>query len=134
MVDQPLVISPILSSAKRSFKIGMFDIFDMIAMLGWFVLGHYVVPITIYIGMLFFLVLLIAFFKHNKPDGYLIHYLRFLIRGRFFKPTHIPTTPVYFKPEDIEFEKLPDKKTMEREMIETENFLTKLKLNRLTKK
>ena len=71
---------------------------DVLAIVGWAIFGQYLINFWIHLLVLIGLLVLIAFYKYGKPDGYLMHLVGFHLRTHLTKPGNRRKVPVFFDP------------------------------------
>jgi hypothetical protein len=125
--EAPLVETPCLSSAKRTFRIWIFDPYDMLIGIGFIVFGVHLFPLPLYLGGIATIFSIIAFFKYGKPDGYLFHLVKYHLRPRGYKVSQRRNVPRFFETETLMLEKMAATKTMQQEYAENEEFLRKIR-------
>ena len=99
--EPELVVTPCLSSAKGKMRIWIFDPLDIGILVGLLNFGKEVTSFRNALLAALVYGLVIAFYKHGKPDGYLVHLVRFHLRPKGLKPSKRRRAVRYFDPAEI---------------------------------
>ena len=83
--EQELIYTPCLSSAKRRFKLWIYEPHELIVIVGLLVFGNHIMPVKACLIIACVYTAVLGIYKHGKPDGFLEHGLKFHLRPKVYK-------------------------------------------------